>query len=177
MSILPVTQAGNPILVQTAQAVPTDAIQSNEIKAIISNMIDTMKKYNGVGIAAPQIDINLRIIVYGFAQNPRYPGEGPVPLTVLINPEIVYQSQEQMLGFEGCLSLGTLRGEVPRATSLQINALDREAKTISKTAHGFEARILQHEIDHLNGILIVERMQNFKQFGFTEELKKHNVIP
>lgn len=172
-----VIQAGDPCLKQRSQEVPPEAILGPDVQSIIDDMIVTMDAYQGVGLAAPQIGINLRIMCYGFEHNPRYPNALPVPLTIFINPVILNRSQDIQTGFEGCLSLPPLRGEVPRYQWLEVKGYDRHGNEIIKKAEGFEARIIQHEIDHLDGIFFIERIQDFKHFGLTEVLKAHEIIP
>lgn len=172
-----IIQAGNPLLKQRSSEVTHKDILNPKVQSIIDDMLVTMKAYQGVGLAAPQIGINLRIMCYGFDHNPRYPKALPVPLTIFINPVIVTHSEDIQIGFEGCLSVLPLRGEVPRYQWLEVKGYDREGNEILKRAEGFEARIIQHELDHLDGMLFVERIQDFKHFGFTEVLKAHKIIP
>lgn len=171
-----ILQAGNPILRQKSQPVASYDITSTAVKDLISTLIEVMHQNQGVGIAAPQIGINQRIFIYGFTNNPRYPDQAPIPLTVMINPAVIKCSSEQELAFEGCLSLGTLRGEVQRASNLTVAYYNEDGQHCEKTVSGFEARIIQHEMDHLNGILIIERMPNFNNFGFAEELIKNTSV-
>lgn len=177
MTLSPIVKAGNPSLKMRSQEVDLPQIETPEIQSIIDNLIATMQHYHGAGLCAPQIGINLRIISYGFDVNPRYPNAGPVSLTIMINPIILNHSQDMQQGFEGCLSFGTLRGEVPRYTQLQVKFFDRTGNEIIKSVNDFEARIIQHEVDHLDGIFFIERMNKFNHFGFTEELKTYGVIP
>lgn len=177
MGIKRIVRAGDPILKNKANEVSVKDIPSEKIQSIIHDLIDTMKQHNGAGLAAPQVGIGLQILVYGFDSNPRYPGEGPIPLTTLINPKIIKYSDEQLIGFEGCLSLDTLRGEVKRAETIELSAYNEKGGHITRIISGFEARVIQHEVDHLMGTLIIERMPNFDKFGFTEELKAQNQIP
>lgn len=172
-----VIQAGNPLLKRINSEVPHKDILDSEVQSIIDDMLVTMKACQGVGLAAPQIGVNLRIMCYGFEHNPRYPKALPVPLTVFINPVILNHSQDIQIGFEGCLSVPPLRGEVPRYQWIEVKGYDRKGNEILKKAEGFEARIIQHEIDHLDGIFFIERIQDFKHFGFTDVLKAHEIIP
>lgn len=171
-----IKRAGEPILRTPVQPVAIDTIPSDAFQQLIKDMFKIMKEYNGVGLAAPQIGLNQSVLVYGFESNLRYPNEKPVPQTVLINPTVLNMSDEKQVGFEGCLSLDSLRGEVPRATSIEISAYDAKGQSYIKKATGFEARIIQHELDHLNGHLIIDRMPDFKHFGFTEVLLENKII-
>lgn len=171
-----IVPAGTPILKSRSEEVPVDIIQTPQVQNFIDLLITTMKHYHGAGLAAPQVGKSWRILCYGFEKNPRYPEAPPIPLSVLINPIILDHSLEANLTFEACLSISTLRGEVPRYNWLDIKAFDRQGIEITKRVHGFEARIIQHEIDHLDGVFFIERIQNFRYFGFTEVLKEQGII-
>ena len=173
MNALPIREAGDPILNTPSQILEIKNIVSPEIQLLIQQMIETMKAKGGVGIAAPQVGIDKRIFVYGFESSARYPKEPPIPITVFINPVIKNKSVEQNKLFEGCLSLRGLRGEVLRANSLDIEGYNEQGEWVKKHAQGFEARIIQHEMDHLDGILIIERVQDFNSFGFIDILQKN----
>ncbi|MCL9684738.1 peptide deformylase [Legionella maioricensis] len=138
---------------------------------LIQNMKDTMKKMEGVGIAAPQIGCNKRVIMFGFEKNTRYPNEKPVPYTVLINPTIKILSDEMIDGWEGCLSVPGIRGLVPRYNHIEYSGYDLKGTLITREAQGFHARIVQHECDHLDGILYPQRLKDMQSFGFEDELK------
>ena len=140
------------------------------LRPLIDDMNDTMNEEAGVGIAAPRIGVNLRIILFGFEENQRYPDEKTVPFTILINPEIEALSEECVDGWEGCLSIPGLRGLVPRYQRIRYRGYDEKGQLITRVAEGFHARVVQHEIDHLNGILYPERVRDMKKFGFEEEL-------
>lgn len=168
MSIQTVVKMGNQRLAMPSVCV-TDFTDPSLAK-IITDMHDTMLETNGVGIAAPQIGHNLRIVLFGFESNPRYPDEEHIPLTVLINPEIRPLSDERVDGWEGCLSLPGLRGLVPRYKKIQYHGYDLQGKRITRTADDFHARVVQHECDHLDGILYPHRMKNLQYFGFEDEL-------
>lgn len=170
MAIKSVVQMGNQQLATPSLAVKEFA--TLEMKQLITNMYDTMQKRGGVGIAAPQIGVNLRVILFGFESNPRYPDEKPVPLTLLINPEIEVLSNELVDGWEGCLSVTGLRGLVPRYHQIRYQGYDEQGQLITQIAEGFHARVVQHECDHLDGILFPERIKNLKNFGFEDELKE-----
>lgn len=167
-----IIQAGNPILRQRNEEVKRELIQTNEIQTIISKMFSIMKEVNGVGLAAPQIGINLRIFTYGFEHNPRYPHASPIPDTVMINPQILKYSNDFTHEYEGCLSLQTLRCKVPRYKEIFVKAYDQFGNEIERTICDFEAKIIQHEIDHLDGKLFLERVSDYSSLGFMDELKK-----
>jgi peptide deformylase len=131
-------------------------------------MFETMHAANGAGLAAPQIGVNLQLVIFGFRQNPRYPDAPEVPETVLINPVLKPLSDEMEEGFEGCLSVPGLRGSVPRYTRLHYEGFDQRGNRISRNAEDFHARVVQHEVDHLLGILYPMRIKDFSRFGFTE---------
>jgi peptide deformylase len=133
-------------------------------------MFDTMHAANGAGLAAPQIGVNLRLVIYGFKQNTRYPDAPPVPETVLINPKLRPLSAEMVDGWEGCLSVPGLRGVVPRFSALHYEGFDQYGNVISRDADGFHARVVQHECDHLDGILYPMRITDLSQFGYVDIL-------
>ena len=169
MSIQSVVKMGNQQLATPSLAV-TD-FSDPAIKTIVDDMRDTMKAKGGVGIAAPQIGHNLRIIMFGFDINARYPDEKPVPFTVLINPKIEILSNETVDGWEGCLSVPGLRGLVPRYKKIQYQGYDLNGELISRVAENFHARVVQHECDHLDGMLYPKRIKDLNFFGFEEELQ------
>ncbi len=148
---------GNPILNTVAE--PITNFGSPELQQLIAQMFAIMKEKNGAGLAAPQIGVSKRVFVYGFDFNPRYPDAPAVPKTAVINPEIIWLSEETVDLEEGCLSVPHKRGLVTRAKSLTYTCMDQQGKRIEKTVHDFEARIVQHEIDHLNGVLISARVK------------------
>jgi peptide deformylase len=133
-------------------------------------MQDTMTYLNGAGLAAPQIGVSLQVVIFGFAQNPRYPRAEEVPFTVLINPRLTPLSDEQEDDWEGCLSVPGMRGMVPRFARLRYHGVDQYGKTIDRSVSGFHARVVQHECDHLQGILYPMRIKDFRLFGFTDVL-------
>ena len=166
MTVREILRMGDPRLLRVAEQV-TD-FDTPELHALIADMFETMHAANGAGLAAPQIGVNLQLVIYGFATNGRYPGAPPVPETVLINPVLTPLSDEMEEGFEGCLSVPGLRGSVPRYTRLHYEGVDQFGKPIVRDAEGFHARVVQHEVDHLNGILYPMRIRDFSRFGFTE---------
>lgn len=161
---------GHPLLQQVAQ--PVTEFGSHELLDLIDDMFDTMAKMDGVGLAAPQIGVSRRVVIFGVEKNPRYPDAEAVPTTVLINPLITVLSTESAEGWEGCLSVPGLRGAVPRYLHIRYSGYDLHGHKIERIAHGFHARVVQHECDHLDGILYPQRIINMRHFGFEEELGK-----
>jgi peptide deformylase len=133
-------------------------------------MKETMAAKNGAGLAAPQIGVGQRVVIFGVESNPRYPDAEPVPFTVLVNPKLVMLTREIEEDWEGCLSVPGMRGVVPRYTKLRYSGFDIEGNPIERIAEGFHARVVQHECDHLDGILYPQRMTDLTRFGFNEEL-------
>lgn len=168
--------AGTPQLRHPSQAVDESWFCSKKAITLIETMTQTMKARQGAGLAAPQIGVSLRVVTYGFDYNTRYPDQDPVPFTVLINPEIIHRSETIIYYYEGCLSLPEIRGLVPRNEWIEIRAQDMHGKTFEKRATGFEARIIQHEIDHLEGKLFPERMDNLRTLGITAALREAGLI-
>ncbi len=172
MAILKVTRLGHPVLRQIAAPLSLADIQSAPIQRLIDDMIETMKEYNGVGLAADQVHESKQIAVLEVADNPRYPEKPRVPLTVLINPQITKLSEETEEDWEGCLSIPDLRGRVPRFKSIQVQALDRNGRELNFRADGFHARVIQHEWDHLNGKVYLDRMRDFSTLTFLAEFAR-----
>ncbi len=168
MTIRQVLRMGHPTLLQTAQ--PVTEFNSPEIYELIQDMFDTMNSMDGAGLAAPQIGENKRVVIFGFDSNSRYPAADPIPMTVLINPVIEALEDEMEEGWEGCLSLPGLRGTVPRYKKIRYTGVDQTGAAIDRIAEGFHARVVQHEVDHLNGILYPSRIRDIRKFGFIEEL-------
>ena len=163
-----VLRMGDPRLLQPSQRV--DAFNTPELDALLTDLRDTMAAQNGAGLAAPQIGVPLQVVIFGFADNSRYPDAEPVPYTELVNPMLTPLGPEMEEGWEGCLSVPGLRGVVPRYTRLRYQGLDPAGRPIDRDATGFHARVVQHEVDHLLGILYPMRMRDFRQFGFTDIL-------
>lgn len=161
-----VLRMGAPRLLVRAQEV-TDF---SKLPALIEDMQDTMAHLNGAGLAAPQIGVSLRVVIFGFENNPRYAEAEPVPFTVLINPELTPLSDEEEEGWEGCLSVPGLRGVVPRWKRLRYAGYDLAGKRFEREVDDFHARVVQHECDHLDGILYPMRIRDFSRFGFIEEM-------
>lgn len=166
--IQPILRMGDARLLRIAQPVTT--FDTPALHALINDLFETMRAANGAGLAAPQIGVDLRVVIFGFTANPRYHAAPPVPETVLINPVLTPLSEERQEDWEGCLSVPGLRGIVPRWVKLRYTGFDQYGKTIDRSVDGFHARVVQHECDHLDGILYPMRVQDFTRFGFTEEL-------
>ena len=157
---------GDPRLLRVAE--PVREFGTFELAYLIADMFDTMRHANGAGLAAPQIGVNLQLVIYGFKDTQRYPDAPPVPETVLINPVLTPLSEHQEEDFEGCLSVPGLRGSVPRFTRLRYEGVDQYNTPISRDVDGFHARVVQHEVDHLLGILYPMRIVDFSKFGYTD---------
>ena len=168
MAIKPVLRMGDPVLLQKAK--PGEAFDTTELHALIQDMQDTMESMNGAGIAAPQIGVSLRVVIFGVGHNPRYPDAEQVPYTVLINPVLNTIGDEMEDGWEGCLSVPGMRGVVPRFNRLHYTGFDQYGQPIDRLVSGFHARVVQHECDHLDGILYPMRIKDLTQFGYTEVL-------
>lgn len=168
MAVRKILRMGDARLLRRAEEVTDFA--SAELRAWLGDMRDTMQALDGVGLAAPQIGINLRIVIFGVENNPRYPDAEEVPETVLVNPIITPLSQTKENGWEGCLSLPGMRGLVPRFTHLRYQGCDQYGALIDRTVSGFHARVVQHECDHLDGVLYPMRIEDMRNFGFSSEL-------
>lgn len=173
MPIKSVLRMGDPLLWQ--RAAPVEAFDTPELHALIQDMEDTMQHMNGAGIAAPQIGVSLQVVIFGqkdsnTRQNPRFPDAAQVPYTVLINPHLTAMDDVMEEGWEGCLSVPGMRGLVPRHTLLGYQGFDPFGKTIDRTVTGFHARVVQHECDHLMGILYPMRIHDLTKFGYTDVL-------
>lgn len=166
---------GDPRLLEKAR--PVEAFGTPELRALVADMQDTMRAANGAGLAAPQIGVGLRVVIFGFESNPRYPQAEAVPFTILVNPVLTPLSDELEEGWEGCLSVPGLRGVVPRWTRLRYCGFDVEGGRIEREATGFHARVVQHECDHLDGILYPMRIRDFTRFGYTDVLFPDADIP
>ncbi|NBR27763.1 MAG: peptide deformylase [Betaproteobacteria bacterium] len=168
MAIRDVLRMGDPRLLE--QARPVEKFDTPELHALIADMRDTMDDLDGAGLAAPQIGVGLQVVIFGVDDNPRYPDAEAVPQTVLINPKLSRIDDEMEDGWEGCLSVPGMRGLVPRFVRLHYSGFDEFGKPVERTAEGFHARVVQHECDHLIGVLYPMRIRDMRQFGFTEEL-------
>ncbi|NTV09743.1 MAG: peptide deformylase [Zoogloea sp.] len=164
-----ILRMGDPRLLQRAR--PVQAFGTPELAALIADMRDTMRDADGAGIAAPQIGVDLRVVIFGNGEaNPRYPDADVVPFTVLVNPVLEVLSDEEEGGWEGCLSVPGLRGWVPRFQHLRYRGFDEAGREFERTVSGFHARVVQHECDHLDGILYPARIRDFSRFGYTDIL-------
>lgn len=168
MTIRTVLRMGDARLLQRSE--PVSDFGSEELRALLHDMRDTMQALNGAGLAAPQIGVGLRVVIFGVQLNPRYPDAETVPETVLINPVVTPLDEQVEEAWEGCLSLPGLRGVVPRFRHIRYQGYDEHGVPIDRTVSGFHARVVQHECDHLDGILYPMRIRDMTQFGYTEEL-------
>ncbi len=168
MTVRRVLKMGDPLLFKVAE--PVQDFDSPELHALIGDMFDTMAALNGAGLAAPQIGISRRVVIFGIEDNPRYPNVEPVPTTVLINPVIEFMTKETDEGWEGCLSVPGMRGLVSRCTHLRYSGFDQHGTPISRDARGFHARVVQHECDHLDGVLYPMRLKDMRLFGYEDTL-------
>jgi len=168
MAVRSILRMGDPRLLEVARPVVDFATPA--LAGLIEDMFETMAAAGGVGLAAPQIGIGLQVVIFGFAKSERYPDAEAVPQTILINPVITPLSAQEELGWEGCLSVPGLRGEVPRLTRIRYQGVDEHGQPIDRSVEGFHARVVQHECDHLIGRLYPTRMQDMRRFGFTDVL-------
>jgi peptide deformylase len=168
MAVREILRMGDPRLLLKAE--PVTQFDTPELHALVADMFDTMHAANGAGLAAPQIGVNLQLVIFGFGQNTRYPEAGAVPETVLLNPILKPLSEQMEEGWEGCLSVPGLRGIVSRYAQLHYQGVDPFGLPISRSVDGFHARVVQHECDHLMGILYPMRVTDFTRFGYTEVL-------
>jgi peptide deformylase len=168
MTVRRVLKMGDPLLFRVAE--PVQEFDTPELHALIADMFDTMAALNGAGLAAPQIGVSKRVVIFGVEANPRYPDVEPVPTTVLINPVIEILTQQTEDGWEGCLSVPGMRGLVSRYTRLRYSGLDQYGRPIMRDAQAFHARVVQHECDHLDGILYPMRLKDMRLFGYEDAL-------
>ncbi len=173
MAILKVARLGHPVLRQVAAPVPLGDIRSPGIQRLIDDMIETMREYSGAGLAAPQVHALSQICVIEVAGNPRYPDADSIPLTVLVNPRVTALTEEVETGWEGCLSVPDMRGMVPRHTAVRLEAHDREGGPIDLVAKDFFARVIQHETDHLHGIVYLDRMKDLSTLCHLAEWNRY----
>ena len=168
MAVREILKMGDPRLLRVAK--PVQRFDTPELHALIADMFDTMHAAEGAGLAAPQIGVDLAVVIFGFTKNRRYPDREPVPETVLLNPSIEALSDEEDEGWEGCLSVPGLRGVVPRFARIRYRGFDQFGAPIDREAGGFHARVVQHECDHLIGKLYPMRVRDFTRFGYTSVL-------
>ena len=173
MSLLKVAVLGNPILrIKTPELKKSELLRET-VQRFVDDLVETMREYDGVGLAAPQVHVSKQIAVIEVQANRRYPGEGPVPLTVLINPRMLSAGKHQLVDWEGCLSITELRGQVPRADSLEVEAYNRKGEKVRFQAKGFFARVVQHECDHLAGKVFLDRMPNLSTLTHLQEFVRY----
>ena len=168
MTVREILKMGDPRLLRVAQ--PVREFGTAALRELIADMFETMEAARGVGLAAPQIGVDLSLVIFGFDESARYPEAPAVPRTILLNPRIEALSPEEEDGWEGCLSVPGMRGVVPRFTRIRYRGYDPEGRVIVREAEGFHARVVQHECDHLIGVLYPARMRDLRRFGFSEVL-------
>jgi peptide deformylase len=173
MAILKVARLGHPVLRQEASPLTVEEIRSADTQRFIDDLIETMREYDGAGLAANQVHTLKQVCVIEVLGNPRYPEAPPIPLTVLINPVVTPLTEEIEEGWEGCLSVPDMRGRVPRFTEVRLEALDRDGQTIDLVAKEFFARVIQHETDHLKGIVYVDRMRDLSSLSHIAEWQRY----
>ena len=174
MAIKTVLKMGEISLLEKSS--PVEQFDTAELDQLITDMWETMVAEDGAGLAAPQIGVNLRVVIFGFEDNPRYPDADSVPQTILINPVIVELNDQREEGWEGCLSVPGMRGLVPRYTDIRYNGFDQKGIPVERVASGFHARVVQHECDHLDGILYPFRIEDMRYFGFRRELEANGFM-
>ncbi len=168
MAVHQILKMGDPCLLRVAQ--PVRAFDTPELHTLVADMFDTMEAARGAGLAAPQIGVDLRVVIFGVDANPRYPQVEAVPDTVLINPELTALGSDEEEGWEGCLSVPGMRGMVPRLLRLRYAGFDAQGRRFEREVAGFHARVVQHECDHLDGVLYPMRIRDFGKFGYTDVL-------
>lgn len=171
--ILKVSRLGHPVLRRKADPVPVEKIHTPELNRLIQDMIETMQEYDGVGIAAPQVHVSLQLAVIGVEASERYPKAPKIPLTVLINPRVKPVSHQKEIDWEGCLSVDGLRGQVPRWRSVEVEGYNAKAEKVKFKAEGFFARVIQHEWDHLQGNVFLDRMPNLSTLTHMKEFARY----
>ena len=174
MAVRTLLKMGDPRLQEIS--VRVDPIDPVALAPLLNDMWDTMTAANGAGLAAPQIGVMRRVVIFGYQQNPRYPNAPPVPETVLINPEITPLGDAREDGWEGCLSVPGMRGRVPRFREIRYRGYDQYGELIDREVSGFHARVVQHECDHLDGILYPQRIEDLRFFGYLDTLTEHGLI-
>ena len=174
MTIKAVLKMGDPRLLQRSMEI--DPIDPQQLAPLLTDMWDTMAAENGAGLAAPQIGIMQRLVIFGYEDNPRYPGAPSIPRTVLINPVIEALDDTEEDGWEGCLSVPGMRGIVPRFLNIRYRGFDQFGDAIDREVSGFHARVVQHECDHLDGLLYPQRIRDMRQFGFVDTLTENGIL-
>jgi peptide deformylase len=175
MAVKPVLRMGDPRLLERSREV--ERFDTPDLHALVEDMQDTMRALSGAGLAAPQIGVKQRVVIFGFTSSPRYPDAEPVPFTVLVNPVITPLAEETAEGWEGCLSVPGMRGLVPRYTQLRYQGFDQFGQPIDRTVREFHARVVQHECDHLDGVLYPMRIRDLRSFGFADVLFPGQALP
>ncbi|MEW6775538.1 MAG: peptide deformylase [Bdellovibrionota bacterium] len=175
MALLQIAKLGHPVLRKRAAEVPRPEIDSGEFQRLVDDMIETMRDADGAGLAAPQVFVSKRLVIVEVRKNPRYPDAPDIPLTVLVNPVLEPLPGDLEEGWEGCLSVDDLRGRVVRHTKLRVTSLDREGKSQNFEAEGFFARALQHECDHLDGVLFVDRVRDTRSLTHLREWRRYHL--
>ncbi len=173
MAILKVARLGHPVLRRQAQPLSPEEIRTASVQQLIDDMVETMREYDGAGLAANQVHVPRRIAVIEVQKNSRYPEAPEIPLTVVINPVVTPLTDETEDGWEGCLSVPDMRGVVPRYTSVRLECLDREGQPVDLVAKEFFARVIQHETDHLNGIVYVDRIRDMRTLSHLAEWQRY----
>lgn len=176
MAILKVARMGHPILREVAGAVALEEIATPAFQEIVDSMIDTLRDYDGAGLAAPQVHVSKRVVVLEVSNNPRYPDAPPMPLSVMINPSIQFLTERSVEIVEGCLSIPDLRGVVPRIAEIELEALDRHGNPFRERFEGFPAAVVQHECDHLDGILYLDRVSDTRTLSFLREFRRYHEL-
>lgn len=176
MSVREVLRLGDPRLRGRSAELPEELFASHDLQALIDDLRDTMAARDGAGLAAPQIGVPWRVVIYGISSNPRYPEAPPIPETVLINPVLSPIGEQTQLGWEGCLSVPGLRGQVRRHQRLRVAWRDPSGGHHQRQVEGFHARVVQHECDHLDGLLFVDRLHDSRSFGFTDALQAAGLL-
>jgi len=171
MTVREILKMGDPRLLRVAK--PVEQFDTPAMRELVADMFETMKHANGAGLAAPQIGVDLQLVIYGYDDNPRYPDAPPVPRTVLINPVITPLGDEEVDGWEGCLSVPGLRGLVPRWERIRYTGFDERGHPIAREADGFHARVVQHECDHLDGRVYLDRMRSMATLTFLPEFQRY----
>lgn len=175
MAILKVARLGHPVLRKITADLTRDELTSPTMQQFIDDMVETMKEYDGVGLAADQVHVSKQVAVLEVADNPRYPSKPNVPLTVLVNPKITPLSEEFEEDWEGCLSIPDLRGKVPRCKKIRVQAWDRHGAELDFVAEDFHARVIQHEFDHLHGQVYLDRMRDMRSLAFLQEFARYSL--
>ena len=173
MAILKVARMGHPVLRDVAKEVDPAELDSSLFQQFVDSLIETMREYDGVGLAAPQVHVSKRVVVMEVADNPRYPQASEVPLTVFVNPRIRVLTEERISMWEGCLSIPDLRGRVPRPSRVELQALDRIGRPLCQELEGFPAAVVQHECDHLDGVLFIDRVEDTRTLAFLREFQRY----